>query len=151
MKNRRMFWLLIGVLVIPSIAFGVAQGMLAYESNQFHQGVVAEFAKIQNPTPDQQKLNDLLGNISTEELCGPAFRAAAKDFEDYCTESIDPLVMMSTAAEIAGVVGVGLIFAIAIFGLLARSSRTLLVLLFLPGLYLTLASLVLLVALHAAC
>jgi Zn-dependent protease with chaperone function len=150
MKIRRMFWLLVGLLLIPSIAFGVAQAMLANESNQFHQGVAAEFAKFQNPTPDQQKLNDLLGNISTQQLCGPIFRAAAKDFEDYCTETIDPLVMMNTAAEIAGAVGVGLIFTIAMFGLLARSSRIMLVLLFLPGLYLTLASLVLLIALHAA-
>ncbi len=54
---------------------------------------------------------------------------------------------MNTAAEVTGVVGVGLILAIAMFGLLARSSRTLLV--FLPGLYLTLLVLIALIALHA--
>ena len=150
MKKSQIVWLLISLLSIPGIALGIAQAMLAYENNQFHQGVIEEFAKIQNPTPDQQRVNDLFKNTSAQELCAnPRFRGLDKDFESLCSEDFDPLMTMNTAAEVAGIAGVGLILAIAMFGLVARSSRTMLVLLFLPGLYLTLVSLVLLVALHA--
>jgi Zn-dependent protease with chaperone function len=150
MKNRPISGLLIALLAIPVIALGVALAMLAYESRQFQQGVADEFAKIQNPTPDQQKVNDLLGNLSAQQLCGsPRFRALDKDIENFCSEDVDPLMMMRTASEIAGLVGVGLIVTIAMFGLLARSSRAMLVLLFLPGLYLTLLILIGLIALHA--
>jgi Zn-dependent protease with chaperone function len=154
MKNHPIFRLLIALLIIPGIALGVAQAILAYETGQFHQGVAEGFAANTNLTPAEQKVAqkvaDELRDMSIQQFCGnPRLRTLSKDLESLCSETVDPLVTMSTGAEVAGVVGVGLIFAIAMFGLLARSSRTMLVLLFLPGLYMMLLILIALVALHA--
>jgi Zn-dependent protease with chaperone function len=149
MKKREIVGLFVALLAIPAIALAVAQAILSYENNQFQQGAASDFAEIKNPTPDQQKVYDLFRKISLQQFCGNPTLRAASTLESDCSEEVDPLVMITTGAEIAGAVGIGLIFGIAMFGLLARSSRTMLVLLFLPGLYLTLIVLVALIALHA--
>jgi hypothetical protein len=105
MKKRRIVGSLVALLAIPALALAVAQAILAYESNQFQQGSAADFAEVKNPTPDQHRVYDLFRKLSLHQFCGNPSLRAATELESVCGEEVDPMVTITTGAEIAGIVG----------------------------------------------
>lgn len=129
-------WLLGLVLAVPLIGFGVAVAIKAHLNSELRSAL-----RKQNPEASEQQL----AQFTMDLLCDDP----DPDLRGLCGTNSN-LNRISRTAVGAGVVGLSLLLLIRLAGGLARSSRTLLVALFRPGLYLTALFLIGLILVHAA-
>lgn len=129
-------WLFALVLVVPLVGFGVAEAIQAHFDSELRSVI-----RGQHPDASDAKLAE----ITVDRLC----QAPDSEIRELCDTNSN-LNLMSNAAVGAGLAGLALLLAIRLAGSLARSSRNLLLLVFKPGLYLTILVLIGLVVVHAA-
>lgn len=134
MRQRLLVLLLL--LVVPAIAFGVSRAVQAHFDSELRAAL-----RNQYPDSDPQKL----AAATVDRLCASG---GTGPLVEIC-ETNAHLKLMARAAISAAVVAIGLLIAIGVAGKLAQTNRLLLVYLFRPGLYLTVAILVGLVLTHA--
>lgn len=132
---RRM-WLFVLLLAVPIIGFGVATAIQAHFNSELRSALHERY-----PEATDEKL----AQVSLDGLCAQS-RA---DIQALC-DTNDNLNLMRQGAIGAGAVGIFLLLVIRLAGTLARNSRSLLVFVFKPGLYLTLLFLTGLILVHAA-
>lgn len=124
------------LLALPLIGFGIAEAIRAHFNSELRSALRKEYP---------QATEEQLAQVTLDQLCedfGPALG-------DIC-ETNSNLKLMSRAALGAGAAGLCLILLISAAGRLARNSRSLLVLLFTPALYLTAVTIIGLIFVHAA-
>jgi len=129
-------WLFGLLLVVPLVGFGVAEAIQAHFNSELRSVVRKQYPEA---TESQ------LAQITVDRLC----EDPAPELRELCDTNRN-LNLMSVGALGAGVVGLALLALIRIAGALARNSRSLLVFLFRPGLYLTVMVLIGLILVHAA-
>lgn len=132
--KRRMLLLAL-ILAVPSIGFGVSMGLLARQNSEFRTELMKQ---VPEATPEA------VAKLSLDDLCTPP----RKGLENICGGTWRALQTVKVASIWSALAGIGILAAILLAGLASRASRTLLLLLFRPGLYLTLLALVGLVAAH---
>lgn len=129
-------WLFGLVLVIPIIAFAVAEGIQAHFNSELRAAIRQNY-----PNADPEKL----ASFTVALLC--------KDPEPSMTELCDTygnLNLMRSAALGSAGAGLALLLVIYLGGVSARNSRKLLLSLFKPGLYLTASMLIVLILVYGA-
>ena len=131
-----LFGLLLGV---PALGVGVSAAIQAHFNSELRSTLLKEL-----PNVDPDKAAQFVTFV--EGVCAESPR----EHQDLCATNNVGLTLMRRAALGAGVVGLGLLMVIRLAGALARSSRTLLVATFKPGLYLTVVVLIGLIMVHAA-
>lgn len=129
-------WLFGLLLIIPLIGFGVAQAIQAHFNSELRSVLRQQY-------PEAGE--DRLAQFTIDRLC----EESDTEVRDLC-ETNSNLNLISRSALGAGAVGLCLVLLIRISGGLARNSRSLLVALFKPGLYLTVLVLIGLILVHAA-
>src|SRR3954471_3807983 len=127
-------WLL--ALAIPVIACGVSEGIRANLDAQLRAEAHKQF-----PTANA----DAVARFSVDRFCA----VAAADAVELCATSAH-LHMLTAAGVGAGLLGAGLLMLIGVGGRIARKSRTLLVRIFTPGLYVAAIAIIVLVSVHSA-
>src|SRR5260221_8353144 len=130
-----LFGLLLGV---PAVGVGVSAAIQAHFSSELRSTLRKEM-----PDIDPERVAQFV--VFLEKTCAESPR----EHPNLCATNSN-LGLMRRAAIGAGLVGLGLLIAIRLAGALARSSRTLLVVTFKPGLYLTVVVLIGLIMVHAA-
>lgn len=134
MTNR--LWLFGIILAVPLIGFGVADGIRAHFNSQL-RSAISQSRPDADPTA--------LSKVSIDSLCeDPRFQG-----EEICSTNTN-VRLMSTGALSAGAVGLTLLLLMKIAGSVARKSRSVLLYLFKPSLYLTVLVLIGLVIVYAA-
>lgn len=129
-------WLFSLLLAVPLVGFGVAEAVQANFNSELRSAL-----RQQNPeATDTQLAQDTFDRLC--ESSDPTLR-------ELCNTNSN-LNLLSLFALGAGVAGLLVMTLIRIAGALARNSRSLLVTLFKPGLYLTVTVLIGLVLVHAA-
>jgi len=134
MVSRAWFFGLL--LAVPLIGFGVAEAIQAHFNSELRSVLRKEY-----PEATEQQL----AQVTVERLC----EDPSPELRDLCGTNSN-LNLMSRGALGAGAVGLSLLLLISLGGRLARNSRSLLVVLFTPGLYLTAVTLIGLILVHAA-
>lgn len=129
-------WLLCLLLALPAVGFGVAAGVQSHFGSELRSAIHK-----QHPDLPAEKLNKL-----TISLACQRDRA---DLPEICSTN-DGLVLMKHGALGVAAAGLLLLLLIKLLGLLTRGNRALLVLAFVPGLYLTTLALVGVILVHAA-
>lgn len=129
-------WLFGLLLIVPLIGFGVAEAIQAHFNSEL-RSVLRE----QYPEAGEDKL----AQVTVDRLC----EEPDTEVRELCDINSN-LNLMSRGALGAGTVGLALLLIIRLAGGLARNSRSLLVALFKPGLYLTVVVLIGLILVHAA-
>lgn len=129
-------WLLCVLLALPAIGYGVAGGVQSHFDSELRSAIHKQY-----PDVSADRLNKL-----TISLACQRDRA---DLSEICSTN-DGLVLMKHGALGAMAAGILLLLLIKSVGFLTRSNRTLLVLAFVPGLYLTTLMLVGVILVHAA-
>lgn len=129
-------WPLGVLLAVPTVGFGVAEGIQAHLNSQLRSQ-----ARQQVPDADPERLAE----FTVDELC----ENPDSDTADLCSLNAN-LNLMSTGALAAGAAGLALLILIALAGALARVNRVVLLLVFRPGLYVAAVLLTGLVCVHAA-
>ena len=130
-------WQLFGLIVaVPLVGFLVSEGLQSYFNSELR-------SVLREAYPDAEEI--AIQAITVDVLC----EEPAADLRDLCTTHGN-LNLMSTAALLAGLIGLALLVFIKFAGFLARSSRRLLLIAFKPGLYLTSIVLIGLVLVHAS-
>lgn len=132
----RRIWLLCLLLVLPAIGFGVASGVQSYFGSELRSAVHKHY-----PNLPPEQLNKLTISLACQR--------DRTDLPEICSTN-DGLVLMKQGAFGVVAVGVLLLLLIKLVSLLTRDNRTLLVLAFVPGLYLTALVLVGIILVHAA-
>ena len=133
-------WLLLLFLAIPLIAFVAASGIEWHLDATLREALTKAF-------PERTAE---ISKITASSLCTKqSIRTADPAFVEICNLS-DNMGLMKWGSIIAATVGIALLLAIKIAGTVSRGSRTLLLLLFAPGLHLTMLTLSALMILHAA-
>lgn len=132
----RLPTLVLMMIAVPGVAYGVAFGIMAKDEAEWQVMLASQFSDV---SKEQRQATTLI------RICQDARVrmqiAAACSREDY-------LGLMRSAAVGAGVSGLGWLGIIAAAGRLARRRRRMLLAVFRPGLYLTGAFLVVLIAVH---
>jgi Zn-dependent protease with chaperone function len=127
--------LIVIILAIPLVGFGVADAMREKFDSELRSAIQKQY-----PSATQ----DQLAQTTIDDIC----RDATAELGDIClTNTI--LKIVSRAAIGSGVAGLALLILIGVAGVIARNSRTLLVVLFRPGLYFTAVVLICLVIINA--
>ena len=134
---RRIVSLLLVMTAVPVIAFGVAFAIL-WKFEREWQAALAQ--QVPAASAEQRAAFTIEGGCQN-----PSIRKA---IESVCS-MVDYMRYMRLASILSGVAGFGWLGLIAVAGGLARKSRTLLLHVFRPGLYLTNLFLVVLIAVHA--
>jgi Zn-dependent protease with chaperone function len=129
--------LLLMMIAVPVFSFAVASGLLWKWEHDFQEMLAKQYP---DATAEQRAAVTYLGACTI-----PEFRAAAgSNCSTLTTVSVMRWASIATAAS-----GLGWLAIIAIAGRFARRNRGLLLHVFRPGLYLTNAFLVALIAIHA--
>lgn len=124
------------LLAVPLIGFGVAEAIHAHLDSELRSVLRKEY-----PEATEQQL----AQVTVERLC----EDFSSELRDLCDTNSN-LNLVSGGALGAGAVGISMLLLISLGGRLARNSRSLLVALFTPGLYLVAVTLIGLVLVHAA-
>jgi Zn-dependent protease with chaperone function len=133
---RRPLLILALVLLIPVIAFAATQAVRWRYDEELRSQVEQEFGPIPAESRDLVTLRAL---CAEPEMVG----------EEVCSE-LDQLSLMETGSLLSGGLGAALVGLIAAAGRLARGDRNLLLAVFRPGLYITVAVVIGLVLIDAA-
>jgi Zn-dependent protease with chaperone function len=129
-------WLFGLLLVVPLIGFGVAEAIQMHHNSELRSVLRQQYP---------QATESQLGQFTVDRLCEDPTAGS----REFC-EANSNLNLMSLASLGAGAVGLLLLALIRTAGILARNSRSFLVVLFRLGLYLTVVVLIGLVLVHAA-
>ena len=132
----RRAWLFGVILAVPLIGFAVAEGIQAYFNSQLRSALRKQF-----PDVDVAAIS----SATVDRIC----ESPDKELGNLCDTNRN-LNLMSGAALGAGAAGIALLLIIRMAGAASRGSRTLLLYVFKPGLYLTASVLIMLVLVHAA-
>lgn len=133
---KRLLILVAFVLGVPVVAYATVAAIKAHDNGELQGLMLRDYPDL-TPAHLQQFTVDRLCQVpdaTTVEICG----------------AYEVLNMMSIAAVWTAAVGLGLLLLIWVAGRLSRNDRTLLLVLFRPGLYLTAAALIGLVLAHGA-
>ena len=136
-KGGGKLGLILIFLAIPVIAFIAAKGIEWKLDSTFRSALLEQY-------PEQAAQ---ISNVSVSVACGDSEIRTA--LAETCDLS-DNMGLVKFGAILASILGIGLLIAIKIAGRIARGNRTLLLLIFKPGLHLTMLALSLLMVLHAA-
>src|SRR5262245_36321047 len=128
--------LLVLVLTVPLVGFIVSSSVRAQFNRQLH-------SEIRRARPDLPAAS--VRGITIDRFC----QVAASDAPDACAEYSQVRLVRLGSAGVA-VAGILLLLAIWAAGRMASSSRTMLLRVFRPGLYVVSTALIVLVAVHAA-
>lgn len=135
MTNRAFNALLfVYILAVPLIGLGVSEGIRAYFNSQLHTRLLQHF-----PDADPAAIS----KVSIDTIC----EQSDPRLTDFCSMNAN-LRRMSAAALGAGALGIALLAVIRLSGWLARNNRSVLLMLFKPGLYLTELTVVILILIH---
>jgi Zn-dependent protease with chaperone function len=132
---KRMFFLLAMLVAVPGVGYTVAQMVQSHNDSQL-QAIL----KQQYPNAPQERIRA----VTVDTLCS----ASSPSAEDICTTN-NNLNMMREASLCAALAGLAMLVFIKLAGIVSKSNRTLLLVVFRPGLYLTALVLVGLVLVHA--
>lgn len=132
----RRIWLLFLLLALPAIGYGVAAGVQSHFGSELRAAVHKQY-----PNVSAERLNKLTISLACQR--------DRTDLPEICSTN-DGLVLMKRGALGVIAAGILLLLLIKLVGLLTRGNRTLLVLAFVPGLYLTTLALVGIIIVHAA-
>ena len=146
---------IVGSRAVPAIAFGVAHGVLNNFDSKWRAEVQTEIEKVQIPPESDAGAHDealrsveemrILQATPLTEICSsPKLSVVWTGCVD-----VEAVNFMNTGAIVAAALGIGLMLLIGLAGALSRSSRSLLLVLFRPGLYLTILALSGIIFLHA--
>lgn len=130
-------WLFALLLAVPLIAFLVSAAVQGHMNSQLREALRAEYPDADPGRVASATVDDLCTDGSTGSLA------------TVCGTNASLKLMKAAALWSAGI-AMGLLLAIWLAGLVARSNRSLLAYVFRPGLYLTVLVLVGLVITHAA-
>lgn len=136
-KEGGKFDLILTFLAVPVIAYIVAIGIEWKLNSTFRAALLQNY-------PEQAAQ---IFNVSVATVC--SYSKLRADLTDMCDIS-DNMRLMKFGAILASIIGIGLLIGIKIAGKIARGSRILLLVIFKPGLHLTMLALSLLMVLHAA-
>jgi Zn-dependent protease with chaperone function len=139
MRNRFPTKLILILITVPLISFGVAKGIQVKFEDDWHTILERELGE------QQAKQMGQLKELSLRNICSNP--ATASNMEACETYNIMLLAQKATLG--AGALGISIICGIALAGYISRTNRKLLLILFRPGLYLTIVTLIILVILHA--
>lgn len=131
---KRWITILLFVLTVPAIAYAVASGIQGHLNSELH-------AAIHRNYPNAPM--DRIGKINLDLVCNTK---EAQDNE-LCSTNKN-LTLMKRGAIYAGLAAVLMLAFIKLLGMLTRISRALLVIMFLPGLYLTALFVIALILVH---
>ena len=129
-------WLLCLLLALPVVGFGVATGVQSHFGSELRSAIHKQYPDV--PTV---KLNKLTLSLACQR--------DQSDLSEICSTN-DGLVLMKHGALGVAAAGLLLLLLIKSLGLLTRGNRTLLVIAFVPGLYLTTLVLIGVILIHAA-
>jgi hypothetical protein len=138
-KSGRPFSVFALLLVIPLIAFIAAEGIQWKSDSTLRQTLLKEF-------PDKASAID---NVTVTSACENPDVRSDQGFSDICSEN-DNLGWMKCGAIVASCFVVLMVVVIKVAGIIALKRRTLLLLLFAPGLHLTMLAMSALTLLYAA-
>ncbi len=151
-----MLRLLAILLAVPIISLAAAWGVQHQDNSEWRSALQQQIDQIKIPPEtsakehreavDSQAEMQALQLIPLQKVCSDS---KLSDLWTACDE-FNMVNLMGRIAVRAAVLGVGLIMLIALAGRLSRLNRRLLVVLFRPGLYLTILALSALIFLHAA-
>ncbi|WP_448592708.1 M48 family metallopeptidase [Thermoflexus hugenholtzii] len=128
--------LLAMLLAVPLVGFGAAEGIRARLNSGLRFAIQREYPGLTGPE---------LARITVDLLC----QEFSSQLPELC-EMNSSLKLLSRVSIGVGAAGLFLLLLIYVAGRVARSNRTLLVFLFMPGLYLTALALIGLIIFHAA-
>ncbi len=135
--NLAPLGLLILFLVIPVVAFIASYAIQGQLDTNFRTALLKDY-------PER---STEISTLTASSACSnQKFRAAAGDF----CELNDIINLMRLCAIFTAVLGIGLLIIIKIAGLITRGSRRFLLLIFKPGLHITMLALSLLMILNAS-
>jgi Zn-dependent protease with chaperone function len=137
--SGRTFAMIAFLLLVPLIAYFAAVGVQWKFNSELRQELVKDY-------PDKAAI---LNNVTVTNLCQNPDLRSDHGFSDVCSDN-DNFEWMKTGAIVAGCVGVLMIVIIKLAGLISRKRRSLLLLLFAPGLHLTMLVMSALSILYAA-
>lgn len=129
-------WLLCLLLALPAIGFGVASGVQSHFGSELRSAIHKQY-----PNLPAERLNKLTISLACQR--------DRTDLPEICSTN-DGLVLMKHGALGVMAAGILLLLLIKLLGFLTRGNRMLLVLAFVPGLYLTTLVLVGVIFVHAA-
>lgn len=132
----RRIWLICLLLALPATGFSVASGVQSHFGSELRSAVHKQY-----PNLSTERLNKLTISLACQR--------DRTDLAEICSTN-DGLVLMKRGALGVMAAGVLLLLLIKLVGLLTRGNRTLLVIAFVPGLYLTTLVLVGIILVHAA-
>jgi Zn-dependent protease with chaperone function len=131
--------LLLLLLAVPLLVFIVARSVEWKLDSTLRSALIQQF-------PER---TDDIHHASVSELCKQPDVRADADLAETCNLS-DNMQLLKTGAVVAAILGVALLIAIRIAGTVSKKSRILLLLLFAPGLHITMLATSVLVVLYAA-
>lgn len=129
-------WLFGIILVIPILGFVVAEGIQIYFNSELHSTLRELY-----PQTDEASISQM----TIDRLC----ENPIPELQEICSTN-ENLNLMSISALGAGTVGITLLLIIWFAGIISRSNRKLLLIIFKPGLYLTAIILIGLILVYAA-
>ncbi len=138
-KFGRPFGMFALLLAIPLIAFVAAEGIQWKSDSTLRQTLLKEF-------PDKAAT---INNVTVTSLCENPDVRSDQGFSDVCSQN-DNIGWMKSGAIFAACFGILMVAIIKLAGTVARKRRTLLLLLFAPGLHLTMLATSALALLYAA-
>lgn len=133
---KRVLLLLVLLLAVPAIGYSVASWVQSKDNAQLRDVLQEQY-----PDAPQSRID----GITVDALC----TRANPDLSEICSSN-ENLRLMRGASVWAALVGFAMLVLIWLAGTVAKSNRTLLLLVFKPGLYFTAIVLVGLVLVHAA-
>lgn len=133
---KRVMLLLALLLAVPAMGYVVADFVQSRDNSQLREIIREEF-----PDTPQERI----GNITVDTLCSES----SPEIEEICSDNGN-LNLMRSASLWSAVIGIGMLLLIKLAGIVAKTNRTLLLVVFRPGLYVTALALVGLVLVHAA-
>jgi Zn-dependent protease with chaperone function len=132
----KKFWLFALILGIPLIGFAVAEGIQAHFNSQLRSALRERF-------PEQSEA--AISKVTFDQIC----IKPSPELRDICQTNWN-LNLMSSASIGSGAVGLALLLMIRLAGNVSRTNRTLLLMVFKPGLYITAIILIGLIIVNAS-
>jgi Zn-dependent protease with chaperone function len=137
-SSSHILLILTMLLAVPLVAYVAAAGVQWKTDSTLHETLLKQF-------PDKA---EAISAMTISSFCQNPDVRSDKDLGSVC-EQDDYLAMMKSGAILAACVGILMLVAIKLAGTIARKRRTVLLLLFAPGLHLTLLVMTCLIILHA--
>lgn len=137
---RKRIWLFVIILAIPILGIIVSTGFQIYFNSQLHTALQAQYPEVDKA---------VIAGFNINMLCQIDNQLDDPDLTNICV-MVTHLNWMARASIAAAIVGLALLFVIWLAGRLGQNNRSILLVLFRPGLYITSATLVALIVVQAA-